>query len=97
MDCLNKFGISKQSDALVVLKIMKTEEANIEYFESELANIKTVVNGDFVELNDVNLQTTADIKSIVKNYKCKVDQTQPESDWGTITRNLVSIIQLKGL
>lgn len=97
MDCLNKFGISKQSDAIVVLKLVKTEEANLEYFESQLANIKAIINGDFVELNDVNLQSTADIKSIIKNYKCKFDQAQPENDWGTLTRNLVSIIQLKGL
>lgn len=97
MDCLNKFGVSKQSDTLLVLKIVKSEHATAEYFSSEFSKVKTIVDGSFVALSDMNLQTTADIKSIVKNYKYKVDASHLEPNWGIVTRNLVSIIQLKGL
>lgn len=98
MDCLNKFGISKTSDVLLILKIVKKEDATTEYFESQLKHIKTVVTGEIIKLDDENLQNFADAKSIAKNYKLKTNNRKSlDNDWNLVTRNVVSIIQLKGL
>lgn len=96
MDCLNKFGISKTSNSLLILKITKEEEYSQDYLNSQLNNIKSIVVGDFVELNDANLQKSVDVKTLEKNYKLKIRGTSLENDWSSITRNLVAITQLKG-
>lgn len=97
MDCLNKFGISKTSDTLLILKIVKKEDATQEYFKSQVEHLKEIVNGDMVDLNNSNLQFTADKKSIFKNYKLKTAGFSEEVNWNLVTRNVISIIQLKGL
>lgn len=97
MDCLNKFGISKSSDSLLILKIVNYDEATSEYFTSQLDNIRNVVDGEIVELNDENLLKIFDTKTIEKNYKLSIRGTPLENNPATITRNLVSITQLKGL
>lgn len=97
MDCLNKFGISKTSDTLLIVKIVKKEEATPEYFKSQVEHLKEIVDGNIIDLNDDNLQSTADKKSISKNYKLKAAGLPTEFDWNFITRNVISIIQLKGL
>lgn len=97
MDCLNKFGISKTADSLLILKIVKEEDYNTEYLFSQLNNIKSIIVGNFVELTDENLQKSVDVKTLEKNYKLKIKGTSLENDWSGITRQLVSTTQLKGL
>jgi EKC/KEOPS complex subunit CGI121/TPRKB len=97
MDCLNKYGISKTADSLLVIKIMNAEDASAENVQYQLANIKAIVHGDFIELSDINLQKSVDMKLLEKNYKLKIFGTPLENNWASITRNLVSITQLKGL
>lgn len=97
MDCLNKFGISKKSDALLILKIVRKEHATERFFQSELDNIKQIVDGELIPLSDENLQKIADIDTITKNYKLKLDSNQLNNDYGVITRHLVALTQLKGL
>lgn len=97
MDCLNKFGISKNSDTLLILKIVKKESAADAFFQSELENIKKIIDGELIPLCDENLQKTADIGTISKNYKLKLDSSQLKNDYGIVTRHLVALTQLKGL
>lgn len=97
MDCLNRFGVSKTSTTLLVLKIFKREEGTPEYLAEQFDNIRRLTSGHVVELDDSNLHAAADLKHIEKNYKIKIKGTPLENHWAQITRTLIGITQLKGL
>lgn len=97
MDCLNKFGISKTSNSLVILKIREKVIFTDEFISSELQNIKNIVDGDICQLSDDNLQKTLDMKAIEKNYRIKIKGTELENNYLAVSRSLISITQLKGI
>lgn len=97
LDCLNKFGISKTSDTLLVVKIVKGETVTPIFIKENLENLERIIDGDLIELNDENLQGSANVKMIEKNYKLNIRNTALKDDWDKITRSLVAITQLKGL
>jgi EKC/KEOPS complex subunit CGI121/TPRKB len=97
MDCLNKFGVSKSSDSLLIMKIVPNKEVSQKFVDTHLKNIGSIVQGKIVALSDSNLQESADVKVIEKNYKLKIKNTSLENDWDEMTRSLVSMTQLKGL
>ncbi|OUT20440.1 hypothetical protein CAS74_004691 [Pichia kudriavzevii] len=97
LDCLNKFGISKTSDTLLVVKIVKGETVTPIFIKENLENLERIIDGDLIELNDENLQGSANVKMIEKNYKLNIRNTALKDNWDEITRSLVAITQLKGL
>lgn len=97
LDCLNKFGISKTSDTLLVVKIVKGETVTPIFIKENLENLERIIDGDLIELNDENLQGSANVKMIEKNYKLNIRNTALKDNWDKITRSLVAITQLKGL
>lgn len=97
LDCLNKFGISKTSDTLLVVKIVKGETVTPIFIKENLENLERIIDGDLIELNDENLQGSANVKMIEKNYKLTIRNTALKDNWDEITRSLVAITQLKGL
>lgn len=97
MDCLNKFGISKDSKTLLILKIVKSDELNEEYINENLDNLSKIVDGKFIDLTDENLINHVDVKVVEKNTKLKIRGTPLEGNWTNISRALVTANQLKGL
>lgn len=97
MDCLNKFGISKESNSILIVKIVESETLNNDFIKTQQEHLKSIIDGEFLEITDDSLQEITDIKALEKNYKLKIRSTKLENNWPSISRNLVSITQLKGL
>ncbi|GMM48379.1 Cgi121 protein [Pichia kluyveri] len=97
MDCLNKFGISKDSNSILIVKIVESETLNNYFIKTQQENLKSIIDGEFLEITDDSLQEITDIKALEKNYKLKIRSTKLENNWPSISRNLVSITHLKGL
>ena len=97
MDCLNKFGISKDSNSILIVKIVESETLNNDFIKTQQEHLKSIIDGEFLEITDDSLQEITDIKALEKNYKLKIRSTKLENNWPSISRNLVSITQLKGL
>lgn len=97
MDCLNKFGISKDSNSILIVKIVESETLNNDFIKTQQEHLKSIIDGEFLDITDDSLQEITDIKALEKNYKLKIRSTKLENNWPSISRNLVSITQLKGL
>lgn len=97
MDCLNKFGVSTDSRNMVVVKIVQNDKITYEYFNEILKSVQEIIDGNIMELSDVNLHQFSDLKKIENNFKIKVSGTVFEENLGKLNRLLVAMTQLKGL
>lgn len=97
MDCLNRYGISKDSKTLLVLKIVESEKLVDDFVSETLKNLQKIVHGNFVDLSDAELQKHVNLKTIEKYNQIKIRGTLLENNWNNISRLLVTSIQLKGL
>lgn len=97
MDCLNKYGVSKDSNVLLILKIVKSEELTKNFINQTLENLQKVINGNFVHFSDAELQKHADLKLIEKHNQLQIRGTPLENNREKLSRLLVTSTQLKGL
>lgn len=72
MDCLNKFGVSEDAHTMVVVRIVQNDKITPDYFNEVLKSVQEIIDGDIIELSDMNLQHFSDLKKIEKNFK--IDQ-----------------------
>lgn len=86
-DSLNRFGVSKSSENLIVLKITGLEENS----SVNMDVLDDVISGKRQELSDTNLAKYADLKTIKKNYKLGPAMTTDSKNLGDL---LVGIIQM---